>query len=124
MTILQPPQPTGPPTPDDCPLKRSILGAARQMFPGDPWEEVEPHLRRAWRSIREPTPWEAVREWMRAAWLTPQAGPAANDGDGAASSADLPWTEVQTSMRATRTGPQATYDGDGPVPDPDLPRTA
>jgi hypothetical protein len=64
-----------PVTPEECPLMQSVLGAARQMFPGDPWEEVEPHLRRAWRSIREPTPWEGVEDWMHAAWTAPEGDP-------------------------------------------------
>ena len=46
-------QPGTPASPRDCPLLQSILATARQMFPGDPWEEVEPHLQRAWASIAE-----------------------------------------------------------------------
>ena len=86
--ITRPPLRTTPlhdhATPDDCPLMRAILNAAQQMFPGDPWEDVEPHMRRARRSILEPTPWEEVRDWMRASWMTLYGHTAANDGDGAA----------------------------------------
>ena len=72
------------PSPQDSALMHAILNAAQQMFPGDPWEDVEPHLRRAWRTILDPTPWEDVRDWMHAAWLERNGDPpAANAGDGA-----------------------------------------
>ena len=84
MSLRPPPRfAARPATPDDCPLMLAILNAAQQMFAGDPWDDVEPHLRRAWRSVLDPTPWEDVREWMHAAWLKRNGGIAANDGDGA-----------------------------------------
>ena len=69
------------PSPQDSALMHAILNAAQQMFPGDPWEDVEPHLRRAWRTILDPTPWEDVRDWMHASWLKLGNGIAANDGE-------------------------------------------
>lgn len=77
-------------TPEDCPLMEAVIAAAREMFPGDPWEDVEPHLRRAWRSIREPTPWEEVHAWMRIAWAAATTSPAANDGAGPVLATGLP----------------------------------
>jgi len=61
-------QPGTPATPRDCPLMQSVLATARQMFPGDPWEEVEPHMQRAWTRIAEPVAWEDVRPWLQDAW--------------------------------------------------------
>ena len=79
MSLQRPPRYTAsPPTPDDHPLMRAILNAAQQMFAGDPWEDVEPHLRRAWRTVPDATPWEDVRDWMQASWLKLNSDAAAN----------------------------------------------
>ena len=96
MSLQPPPRYAArPATPDESPLMRSILNAAQVMFAGDAWEDVEPHLRRAWRTILDPTPWEAVRGWMHASWLkqNPDAGAAANDNDSASNS-DGPGSHV------------------------------
>ena len=63
-------RPGTPASPRDCPLLQSVLATARQMFPGDPWEEVEPHMQRAWKSIAEPVSWEDARPWLQDAWGT------------------------------------------------------
>jgi len=91
MSVRPPPRYTArPATPDDRPLMLAILNAAQQMFAGEPWEDVEPHLRRAWRTVLDPTPWEGVRDWMRVSWLKRNSGVAANDGDGADTTAHPP----------------------------------
>jgi len=70
-------QPGTPATPRDCPLMQSVLATARMMFPGDPWEEVEPHMQRAWVTIAEPVAWEDARPWLHDAW-----GADGSDGGG------------------------------------------
>lgn len=68
MNASTPHRPGTPASPRDCPLLQSVLATARQMFPGDPWEEVEPHMQRAWNSIAEPVSWEDARPWLQDAW--------------------------------------------------------
>lgn len=63
-------QPGTPASPRDCPLMQSVLATARQMFPDEPWETVEPHMQRAWRTIAEPVAWEDARPWLQDAWGT------------------------------------------------------
>lgn len=60
-----------PPLPS---MLRSILDAAGGMFPGQDWESVESHVRRAWNSIVHDHAWELVREGARAEWERRLAG--------------------------------------------------
>lgn len=50
---------------------RVFVSALRRIFYGEPWEEIEPHARRAWTAgqFAEGTPWEDVRDQIRAGML-------------------------------------------------------
>jgi len=49
-------------------MLRSILDAARTMFPGQDWRTVEEHVRRAWNSVVHDHAWERVRESAQREW--------------------------------------------------------
>jgi hypothetical protein len=48
----------------------AILQAARSMFPGQDWDEVEHHVRRAWNDVsHEATAsWQDIRTRARREW--------------------------------------------------------
>ena len=68
-------------------MMQSVLATARMMFPGDPWEAVEPHMQRAWATIAEPVAWEDARPWLQDSWGDGSDG--ANDGSGTDSGRDV-----------------------------------
>lgn len=54
-----------PPLPS---MLRSIIDAAWERFPGQPWYTVEEHVRRAWHSVAHDQGWEQVRDEARNDW--------------------------------------------------------
>lgn len=56
---------------EDLPeMLRAIIQAARTMFPGEAWAEVEHHVRRAWADVSHDAEasWQEIRGRARRAW--------------------------------------------------------
>ena len=64
----------------DRPMMGVIVATARTMFPGDAWDEVEAHIKRAWNDLADPASWEQVQPWIHAEWLRNNGG---SSSDGA-----------------------------------------
>lgn len=50
------------------PLCALYAREARDVYPGRPWHEIEPHVRRAWERSPKRIPWKDAAPMVRTFW--------------------------------------------------------
>jgi hypothetical protein len=59
---------SSPLTPHHRPLCALYAREARDVYPGRPWHEIEPHVRRAWERNPKRIPWKDAGPLVRTFW--------------------------------------------------------